>query len=341
MPTLELLGKEHIVAHHLEVPFHVLDHSYGFDSEGRKGTATDSGNKIIHGDNLVALKSLIPQYEGRVDCVYIAPPYNTGNEGWVYNDNVKDPRILKWIGDVVGREGEDFSRHDKWFCMMYLRLVLLEKLLSPNGAIFISIYRNEFASLKAICDRIFNNFVGYISWQRTYSPRNDSKGIVCETEYILADSKSADWQPNRLERTDEMDARYKNPDNYWCAWKSGDACGPDSKTHQGMVYGIQYPFDGRIMYCPKDRHWSLDQREMLSIMEGWCPYELRDIDDAKIRAEVCGIPKSVIREGVCAIMLKESLKKSNELAQAVLERGKWSKLYFTANGRGGLSKKYI
>lgn len=343
MPTLEWLGKERIVAHHLEVPYHVLEHQYGFDSGGRTESAAASdkrdGNKIIHGDNLVALKSLLPQYEGRVDCVYIDPPYNTGNEGWVYNDNVKDPRILKWIGEVVGKEGEDFSRHDKWVCMMYPRLVLLEKLLSPDGAIFISIDRNEFASLKAICDRIFNNFVGCISWQRTYSPRNDSKGIVSETEYILVYSKSSDWQPNRLERTDEMDARYKNPDNDWCNWKSGDASGPDSKSHQGMVYGIQHPFDGRIMYCPKDRHWSLDQQEMLRIMEGWCPYELRDIDDAKERAEVCGIPESEVRPDVCAIMLKEPLDKSRELALSVLERGKWPKLYFTANGRGGLSKK--
>ena len=251
MPTLEWLGKERIVAHHLKVPYHVLKHQYGFDSEGRTESATASdkrdGNKIIHGDNLIVLKSLLPQYEGRVDCIYIDPPYNTGNEGWVYNDNVKDPRILRWIGDAVGKEGEDFSRHDKWLCMMYPRLVLLEKLLSLDGAIFISIDRNEFASLKAICDRIFNNFVGCISWQRTYSPRNDSKGIVSETEYILVYSKSSDWQPNRLERTDEMDAKYKNPDNDWCAWTSSDAFAPGALTHQGMVYGVQHPLSGDIM----------------------------------------------------------------------------------------------
>ncbi len=339
MPTLEWLGKERIVAHHLEVPFHVLEHQYGFDSEGKNASATESGNKIIHGDNLVALKSLLPQYEGRVDCVYIDPPYNTGNEGWVYNDNVKDPRILKWIGDAVGKEGEDFSRHDKWLCMMYPRLVLLEKLLSPDGAIFISIDRNEFASLKAICDRIFNNFVGCISWQRTYSPRNDSKGIVSETEYILVYSKSSDWQPNRLERTDEMDAKYKNPDNDWCAWTSDNPCAPGAATHQGMVYAIQHPITGEIFYPAKTSCWRFDQKEMLRIMNGWCPYELREINDAKQRAEVCGIPECEVREGVCAIMLKEPLEKSRELAQAVLERGQWPKLYFTKNGEGGIRRK--
>ena len=339
MPTLDWLGKERIVAHHLEVPFHVLEHQYGFDSTGRKDDATDSGNKIIHGDNLVALKSLLPQYEGRVDCIYIDPPYNTGNEGWVYNDNVKDPRILKWIGDVVGKEGEDFSRHDKWLCMMYPRLVLLEKLLSPDGAIFISIDRNEFASLKAICDRIFNNFVGCISWQRTYSPRNDSKGIVSETEYILVYSKSSDWQPNRLERTEEMDAKYKNPDNDWCAWTSSDAFAPGALTHQGMVYGVQHPLTGKILYPTKDRCWAYEQPEILRIMNQWCPYELRDIGDSKLRAQVCGVEESEVREGVCAIMLKEPLEKSRELAKAVLERGQWPKLYFTKNGEGGIRRK--
>lgn len=339
MPTLDWLGKERIVAHHLEVPFHVLEHQYGFDASCKSERATDSGNEIIHGDNLVALKSLLPQYEGRIDCVYIDPPYNTGNEGWRYNDNVRDPRIVKWIGDAVGKEGEDFSRHDKWLCMMYPRLVLLEKLLSPDGAIFISIDRNEFASLKAICDRIFNNFVGCISWQRTYSPRNDSKGIVSETEYILVYSKSSDWQPNRLERTDEMDAKYKNPDNDWGLWRSDNAYAPGAATHQGMVYAIQHPFTGALLYPSKSSCWRYDQAEMLRIMNGWCPYELRDINDARQRAEVCGIGEDEVRVGVCAIMLKEPLEKSRELAQAVLSRGQWPKFYFSKNGYGGIARK--
>lgn len=156
MPTLEWLGKERIVAHHLEVPFHVLDHLYGFDSEGQKESATESGNKIIHGDNLVALKSLLPQYERRIDCVYIDPPYNTGKENWVYNDNVKDPRILKWLGEVVGKEGEDFSRHDKWLCMMYPRLALISRLLSPNGKLAISISHHELGVLMMLCRKIFS-----------------------------------------------------------------------------------------------------------------------------------------------------------------------------------------
>ena len=130
MPTLNWIGKEKVVTHHLDVPFRTLrrqDH-YG----------ADDGNMIIHGDNLEALKALLPAFEGRVKCVYIDPPYNTGNEGWIYNDNVKNPRIQKWLGQVVGKEGEDLSRHDKWLCMMYPRLRLLQKLLSEDGAVFMS-----------------------------------------------------------------------------------------------------------------------------------------------------------------------------------------------------------
>ena len=120
---------------------------------------------------------------GKVKCIYIDPPYNTGNEGWVYNDNVNDPKIKKWLGEVVGKEGEDLSRHDKWLCMMYPRLEAAAKLLAEDGAIFISIDDTEYANLKLICDEIFGNncFVSNISWQRTYSTRNDSKGIVNES----------------------------------------------------------------------------------------------------------------------------------------------------------------
>ena len=163
MPTLEWIGKEKVINHHQEVPFRVLDRQYSFDengqhaeekvncAEGAREAAlgrNGSENMIIHGDNLDALKALLPRYEGRVKCIYIDPPYNTGNEGWVYNDNVNDPKIRKWLGEVVGKEGEDLSRHDKWLCMMYPRLKLLQKLLAEDGAISISIDDTEFANLR-------------------------------------------------------------------------------------------------------------------------------------------------------------------------------------------------
>ena len=180
MPTLEWIGKDKVINHHQQVPYRVLEEKYTYNAE-------KSNNMIIRGDNLEALKALLPKYEGKVKCIYIDPPYNTGNEGWVYNDNVNDPKIKKWLGEVVGKEGEDLSRHDKWLCMMYPRLKLLQKLLSEDGVILISIDDTEYANLRLICDEIFgsNCFVSNISWQRTYSTRNDSKGIVNEVEHVL------------------------------------------------------------------------------------------------------------------------------------------------------------
>lgn len=120
MPTLSWIGKEKVVNYHLEVPYHVLERQYSYDETGEHAEDNGSGNMIIHGDNLLALKSLLPQYAGKIKCIYIDPPYNTGNEGWVYNDNVNDPKIKKWLGEVVGKEGEDLTRHDKMLQNIFL-----------------------------------------------------------------------------------------------------------------------------------------------------------------------------------------------------------------------------
>ena len=331
-----------MINHHAEVPFRVLQHKYGYRGEQPADkTATQGGNKIIHGDNLEALKALLPEYEGRVDCIYIDPPYNTGNEGWGYNDNVNDPHIRKWLGEVVGAEGEDLSRHDKWLCMMYPRLRLLQQLLSENGVIFISIDSNELKNLQLICDEVFgsNCFVNIISWQRTYSPRNDSKGIVNEVEYVLVYSKVQDWQPLKLPRTAEMDAKYANPDNDVAPWTSSDPNAPGASTHQGMVYAIQHPFTGELIYPASKSCWRYNQETMLDIMNGWCGYELRDIDDAKNRAAVCSIPVDEVRPNVLAIMLKEPLELSRNKAKEIYDKGPWPKFYFTKQGKGGIRRK--
>ena len=157
MPTLEWIGKEKVINHHQEVPFRVLDRQYSFDDNGQHAGDNGSENMIIHGDNLEALKALLPRYEGRVKCIYIDPPYNTGNEGWVYNDNVNDPKIRKWLGEVVGKEGEDLSRHDKWLCMMYPRLKLLQKLLAEDGCLIISIGYHELNNLVNLLREIFGS----------------------------------------------------------------------------------------------------------------------------------------------------------------------------------------
>ena len=332
---LKWVGKENVVNHHLDVPYHILEKKWDFGSE------TNSGNMIIHGDNLLALKSLLPKYEGKVKCIYIDPPYNTGNEGWCYNDNVNDPRIKKWLGEVVGKEGEDFTRHDKWLCMMYPRLKLLQKLLAKDGVIFISIDDNELYNLKAICDEIFgiNCFVATVSWQRTYSTRNDAKGIVSEVEHILVYSKTSGWQPKKLPRTAEMNKIYKNPDNDTAPWRNSDAFAPSASTHQGMVYAVQSPFTGKMIYPTKNRCWPIDQEQLLSIMCEWCPYELKELDDADKRAAVCGVSVEEVRKGVKAIVLKQSKEESEQLALKIQQRGRWPKFFFTKTGYGGIARK--
>ena len=342
MPTLEWIGKSKVINHHQEVPFRVLERQYSYDEQGQHEEDNGSENMIIRGDNLEALKALLPRYERRVKCIYIDPPYNTGNEGWVYNDNVNDPKIKKWLGEVVGKEGEDLTRHDKWLCMMYPRLKLLQKLLAEDGAIFISIDDNELYNLKAICDEIFGQacFVGNISWQRTYSMRNDSKGIPSEIEHILVYSKHPDWVPNKLPRTEEMDSKYKNPDNDPLGpWQNTTAFAPGGASHQGMVYAIQHPFTGKMIYPTIDAHWRYQQEQMLEYMSGWAKYELQELDDAHERAKVCGLADDDVRKGVKAIVLSEPVELSSKKAQEVYDRGQWPRFYFTNSGKGGIRRK--
>ena len=341
MPTLEWIGKSKVINHHQDVPFRVLERKYSFDENGQHSEDNGSENMIIRGDNLEALKALLPRYEGRIKCIYIDPPYNTGNEGWVYNDNVNDPKIKKWLGEVVGKEGEDLTRHDKWLCMMYPRLKLLQKLLADDGVIFISIDDTECSNLILICNEIFgaSNFVANVSWQRTYSPRNDSKGIVSEVEHLVVFSKNPGWQPNKLPRTEAMDSRYKNPDNDVAPWKSSDAFAPGAATHQGMVYAIQHPFTGEMLYPSNGRCWRYQQSSMLEYMQGWCNYRLENLHDEKERARVCGIDESAVRKDVLAIVLEEPLEVSAAKAQKVYNRGRWPGFYFTKGGYGGIARK--
>ncbi|TNE32864.1 site-specific DNA-methyltransferase [bacterium] len=267
MPTLNWIGKEKVINHHQDVPFRVLEHKYGFIADPVAGNATESevptnsGNKIIHGDNLEALKSLLPEYEGKVKCIYIDPPYNTGNESWVYNDNVNHPKIKKWLGEVVGKDGEDLTRHDKWLCMMYPRLKLLHKLLVDDGAIFISIDDNEQANLKLICDEIFGtrNFVGDIIWQHSIQGKNDAKKISLHHNHTLIYGKN-NFQIGRLKRTSEHNKAYSNPDNDPNGeWRAGDVRSPNYR--ENLVYDIKSP-SGKIINAPEiGWRWSSDKME--------------------------------------------------------------------------------
>lgn len=341
MPTLEWIGKDKVINHHQDVPYRVLERQYSYDEQGQHTEDNGSENMIIHGDNLEALKSLLPRYEGKVKCIYIDPPYNTGNEGWVYNDNVNDPKIRKWLGEVVGKEGEDLSRHDKWLCMMYPRLKLLYKLLADEGVIFISIDDNELYNLKAICDEIFgsNKFVANVIWQKTYSPRNDALGIPYETDNILVYSKTGRWFPNKLERTAAMDERHNSPDNDPIPWQSGDASAAGAADHQGMVYAIQQPITGKLLYPASGRHWKDEQAVVLQRMNKWAKYEVRNIDDASVRAALCGISTESVRQDVMAVMLAQPLEEAAVQATARYDEGIWPEYYFTSKGKGGIRFK--
>lgn len=247
MPTLDWIGKSKVINHHQEVPFRVLENQYTYG-------AGASENMIIHGDNLEALKALLPRYEGQVKCIYIDPPYNTGNEGWVYNDNVNDPKIRKWLGEVVGKEGEDLSRHDKWLCMMYPRLKLLQKLLADDGVIFISIDDTEFSYLRLICDEIFKNFAEAIVWQKRTSP-DARKKLSSGHEYVLIYTKNPDQNLGlRLLPLDGKDAEaYVNPDNDSRGpWISSPFTAPGYRPNQ--MYPITTP-TGKTVMPPKGRCW--------------------------------------------------------------------------------------
>ena len=194
MPTLNWIGKEAVINHHDEVPIHTLTHdrdrSFGVENE-----PLGTGNLLIEGDNLLALKALLPYYAGRVKCIYIDPPYNTGNENWIYNDNVNNPTIRKWLGKTVGPLAVDLSRHDKWLCMMYPRLCLLHQLLREDGVIFISIDDNEVHHLRMLMDEIFGekNFFAILTRRAMHTVRNSSKDFNHNADYTLVYAKEKSW----------------------------------------------------------------------------------------------------------------------------------------------------
>jgi adenine-specific DNA-methyltransferase len=192
MPTLNWIGKEAVVKHHKEVPFRLVEPV----AELSCGDA-DSGNLIVQGDNLHALKALLPRYAGQVKCIYIDPPYNTGNEGWVYNDNVNSPEIRKWLGEVVGKEGETLDRHDRWLSMMYPRLVLLKQFLDEDGVIFVSIDDDEVHHLRALMDELFGTRrrLATFVWRTDGNFDNQAKIKNCH-EYVLAYASNPDLFPH-------------------------------------------------------------------------------------------------------------------------------------------------
>ncbi len=259
MPTLNWIGKDAVVKHHKDVPFRLLEPDAALSC-----AAADTGNLIVQGDNLHALKALLPRYAGQVKCIYIDPPYNTGNEGWVYNDNVNSPEIKAWLGATVGKEAEDLSRHDKWLCMMYPRLRLLREFLSEDGSIFVSMDDSESGSLRMILDEVFGrgNFLASIIWQKVFSPKNSAQFFSDDHDYIYAYAKNIGLcQMGLLARSAEQDARYTNPDNDPRGpWTSGDF---SARNFYGEgTYPVETPSGRVIPGPPTGMYWRVSKPKM-------------------------------------------------------------------------------
>ena len=264
MPTLQFKGRVFVENHHLAVPYHEW---LPIRSKGLSKKASLHDNLIVEGDNLAALKALLPTHHGKVKCIYIDPPYNTGNEGWAYNDNVNSPLMQDWLGKVVDRE--DLTRHDKWCCMMLPRLKLLRELLRDDGAIFVSCDDNEVHHLRCLMDEVFGeeNFVATTIWEKVYSPKSSAKYFSENHDFIVVYARSKEsFNLRLLPRTKEADARYINLDNDPRGpWKPGglDARNPYSKGR----YSIKCPGGRLIKGPPPGSYWRYSQEKFSELDE--------------------------------------------------------------------------
>jgi site-specific DNA-methyltransferase (adenine-specific)/adenine-specific DNA-methyltransferase len=261
MPSLNWIGKAAVEKHHRDVPYRLLE---PVPSLSRGGA--DSGNLIVQGDNLHALKALLPRYAGQVKCIYIDPPYNTGNEGWVYNDNVNSPEIRRWLGEVVGREGETLDRHDRWLCMMYPRLLLLKQFLRDDGVIFVSIDDNEVAVLRLLMDEIFGqgNFLASIAWEKRYTRSNNAKLFYSLKDYVVVYRRSDALASLKEPRNEKSDGNYANPDgDPRDDWMSASYVNPAIKEKRpNLVYELTNPFTGKKVKHPTHA-WKYEPKEHL------------------------------------------------------------------------------
>ncbi|KKU15204.1 MAG: Type III restriction-modification system methyltransferase, partial [Candidatus Jorgensenbacteria bacterium GW2011_GWA2_45_9] len=329
MPQLNFRGKPFVQNLHFTVPYHEL-----IPQKDKSLTAKVSlhDNLIVHGDNLLALKALLPTYGGKVKCIYIDPPYNTGNEGWAYNDNVNSPIMKEWLGKTVDRE--DLTRHDKWLCMMTPRLKLLRELLRDDGVIFISIDDNEVHHLRMLMDEIFGeeNFVATVIWHKMDSPKNTAVHFSEDHDYIIIYAKDgAVWRPNALARTDAMVARYKNPDN--------DSRGPwllsDLAARNFYAQG-RYPIttsSGRVIEGPPaGSYWRVSKEKFDDLA-----YDIKArllMDDFK---EPAGSPK----EFVMVVQNLETGEYYERNGNLVLGSGTTAQAVLQLNKEDGGNRKFV
>ena len=264
MPILDFKGKYHVYAHHLSVPFRPLVP----DAKKSLGASNDGENLIVHGDNLDALKALMPRYADRVDIVYIDPPYNTGNEKWIYNDNVNSPKMREWLKEQSPVDDEDLERHDKWLCMMWPRLQLLRELMADNGIIFVSVDQNEQHHLKTMMDEIFgeDNFFALLTRRAMHTVRNSSKDFNLNADYVLVYAMDKSWfakdRSRYIRQMVDKSSKYPHDD--------GDGRGPyklDPLHARNYYEPYEHAFDNGVRWRPPAGRFPAYSPERLRCME--------------------------------------------------------------------------
>ena len=298
-------------------------------SHGDLDTSTGDAfgeNLLFTGDSLDVLRILhdtaeyADRYRGKIRLAYFDPPFNTGNTFHQYDD---------WM------------EHSTWLSFMRERLLLTFDLLAEDGSIWLHLDDVEMHRMRSVLDEIFgaNNFVATVVWQKADSTRNDARGLSTDHDSILIYRRTSEWTMNRLPRTAESDARFSSPDGDPEPWFDDNPTAPGAATHQGMVYAIQQPITGHLIYPARGRCWSFEQARMLEEMSKWAPYELRDIDDGDERARLCGVRADAIRGGVKAVMVKGDLADARRAARARYDAGNWPVLVLRSGGDGGLGRK--
>lgn len=297
------------------------EHNYS----ARADLEPQTDNLLINGESgdvleaLTRVPELAEKYVGNVKLIYIDPPFNTAQTFDSYEDNLE---------------------HSIWLTMMRDRLLHLKRLLSDDGSIWVHLDDMEVHRMRLLLDEVFGsvNFVAEIAWEKTFKPRNDARLVSGRHDVLLVYRRSPSFALNKLPRTAAMNSSYSNDnEDQKGPWTSAPATGPGAKTHQGMVFGIQHPITGVIVYPPNGQCWRFGQDGFLQIMRGWNPaYELQVIDDTAARSQVCGIDISDVRPDVPALIIPNF---DSRCGENVYERGQWPVVYITRGGRGGFRKK--
>lgn len=299
--------------------------SEDFDYSERADLQPQDDNLMILGESgdvleaLTRVPELADKYAGNVKLVYIDPPFNTAKAFTSYEDNLE---------------------HSVWLTMMRDRLLNLKRLLSDGGSIWVHLDDGEAHRMRLLLDEVFGsgNFIANISWEKTFKPRNDAQFVSGRHDSILVYRRDASFSVHKLPRTASMNKAYSNPDSdEHGAWTSAPASAPGARTHQGMVFGIQHPITGEIIYPPKNQCWRFGQDRFLAIMQGWnSNYQLSVLDDAPLRASVCGVGEDDVRKDVPALVIP-NFNPSD--ARKVYANGHWPLVYITNGGEGGFRRK--